>query len=55
MMPSWNYSDPEMYPDPIVDADHYMFPVVQYFDGVGVPVYPESMAEDSLKVPEDWG
>ena len=55
MMPSWNYSDPEMYPDPIVDADHYMFPVVQYFDGVGVPVYPESMAEDSLKVPDSWG
>ena len=44
MMPSWDYSGPEFYPDPIVDSDHYIFPVVQYFDGVGIPVYPEVMS-----------
>ena len=52
MMPAWDYSDPDMYPDPIVDGDHYCFPVVQYFDGKAVPVYPDSMAAQELKVPE---
>jgi len=50
MMPAWDYSDPEMYPDPVVDSEHYCFPVVQYFGGVGVPVFPESMAEQEMKV-----
>ena len=53
MMPSWDYSDPAFYPDPIVDADHYIFPVVQYFEGTGIPVFPEVMAEQPLSAP-DW-
>ena len=54
MMPSWDYSGPEFYPDPIVDSDHYIFPVVQYFDGVGIPVYPEVMSKRPLSVPANW-
>lgn len=50
MVPSWDYSDPEMYPDPIVDEDHYVFPVVQYFEGTAYVVFPDSMASQELRV-----
>ena len=54
MVPCYDYSDPSFYPDPIVDSEHYMFPVVQYFGGEAVVVYPDSMATQALSVPESW-
>ena len=55
MIPEFNYSDKSVYPDAIVGEQYYMFPVVQYFGGNGVVVYPDSMAAESLKVPAAWG
>ncbi|HEY3426215.1 MAG TPA: ABC transporter substrate-binding protein, partial [Negativicutes bacterium] len=42
---------PETFPDPVVDQQHYMFPVVQYMKGVGKVVWPEAWKETDLQVP----
>lgn len=42
---------PETFPDPVVDQQHYMFPVVQYFQGKGKIVWPEAWKEADLQVP----
>ena len=58
-MGAWAYTDgivmeayrytPETLPDPVVGAGYYMFPVRQYFDGVGRIVYPAEWAEQPLQ------
>ncbi|MBF0528225.1 MAG: ABC transporter substrate-binding protein [Deltaproteobacteria bacterium] len=40
---------PETLPDPVVGPDHFFFPVVQYFDGKGVIVYPPSVKQGDFK------
>jgi len=55
----WSYTDgivmeeykftPETIPDPIVGKGYYVFPVLQYFDGVGKVVFPIEWAEQDLQ------
>ncbi len=55
----WSYKDgivmneyaatPETIPDPVVGKGYYIFPVLQYFDGVGKIIYPPEWAEQQLK------
>ena len=44
---------PETVPDPVVGKGHYIFPVLQYFDGKGRVVYPPEWAEQQLKIPSN--
>ena len=54
----WSYTDgivmneyrytPETLPDPVVGEDFYIFPVVQYIDGVAKIIYPPEWAEQKL-------
>ncbi|MBN1178109.1 MAG: ABC transporter substrate-binding protein, partial [Anaerolineae bacterium] len=47
-----NYtSSPEDAPDPVVGEGYYIFPVLQYMDGVGHIIYPPEWAEQELAVP----
>jgi len=41
----------ETFPDPVVGAGYFLFPVIQYFDGEGKIIYPESMASQELQLP----
>lgn len=43
---------PETFPDLVVDKDHYIFPVIQYFDGKAKIIWPEEWKEQDLKVPD---
>ena len=43
---------PESFPDPVVDQDHYIFPVVQYFGGEGKMVWPDAWADQKLQIPD---
>ncbi|MDD3314266.1 MAG: ABC transporter substrate-binding protein [Syntrophaceticus sp.] len=43
---------PETFPDPVVDKEHYIFPVIQYFDGEAKIVWPEEWKEQDLQIPE---
>ncbi|MBD3305753.1 ABC transporter substrate-binding protein [candidate division KSB3 bacterium] len=55
----WTYTDgivmneyaasPETYPDPVVGKGYYIFPVLQYFDGVGKIIFPPEWAEQQLR------
>jgi branched-chain amino acid transport system substrate-binding protein len=55
----WSYTDgvvmneykytPEIVPDPVVGKGYYIFPVLQYFDGVGKIIYPPDWAEQKLQ------
>ena len=55
----WSYTDgivmeeykytPETVPDPVVGPGYYIFPVLQYFDGVGKVVFPPEWAEQDLQ------
>lgn len=42
---------PETAPDPVVGGGAYTFPVLQYFDGEGVVVYPPEWADQELIPP----
>ena len=42
---------PESFPDPVVDQQHYVFPVIQYFDGKGKIVWPIAWKEQDLAIP----
>ena len=54
----WSYTDgivmneyaasPETYPDPVVGKGYYIFPVLQYFDGVGKIIFPPEWAEQEI-------
>jgi branched-chain amino acid transport system substrate-binding protein len=39
----------ETIPDPVIGPDHYTFPVLQYFDGVGKVVFPFDWAEQEIQ------
>jgi len=55
----WAYTDgivmkkytctPETVPDPVVGEGYYIFPVLQYFDGVGKVIFPPEWKEQDLK------
>ncbi len=42
---------PDTVPDPVVGKGYYIFPVLQYFDGEGVVVYPPEWAEQQITPP----
>lgn len=54
----WSYTEgivmneyaasPETYPDPVVGKGYYIFPVLQYFDGVGKIIFPPEWAEQEI-------
>ena len=41
---------PETFPDLVVGEGYYIFPVIQYFDGDAVMVWPSAWAESELRV-----
>ena len=47
VMNEYKYT-PETAPDPITGKGYYIFPVLQYFDGVGKIIYPPEWAEQKL-------
>lgn len=51
LMKEYKYT-PETVPDPVVDKDHFIYPVIQYFEGEGTVVWPEEWAEADLQIPE---
>lgn len=48
VMKEYKYT-PETVPDPVVGQGYYIFPVLQYFDGVGKVIFPPEWAEQALK------
>ena len=50
MMKEYKYT-PETVPDPVVDTNHYFFPVIQYENGKGWIIFPESMKERDFVPP----
>ena len=42
----------ETFPNPVVDQDHYIFPVIQYFDGEGKIVWPSNWADQAAIIPD---
>ncbi len=50
LMKEYKYT-PETWPDPVIDQDHYMFPVVQYFGGKPNVIWPDAYKNADLKIP----
>jgi branched-chain amino acid transport system substrate-binding protein len=50
VMSEYNFSEP---PDPLVGAGYYTFPVLQYFDGQPVTIWPPEFKQDVIKTPEN--
>jgi branched-chain amino acid transport system substrate-binding protein len=50
VMAEYNFSQP---PDPLVGAGYYTFPVLQYFDGVGVTIWPPEFQQATIQFPEN--
>lgn len=50
IMKEYKYT-PETWPDPVVDKDHYIFPVIQYWNGKGNIVWPEDQKKADLQLP----
>lgn len=48
VMNEYDFSNP---PDPVIGGDYYTFPVLQYMDGEGLVIWPESIATTELMVP----
>lgn len=44
---------PDTAPEMVVGRDAYLDPVIQYFDGEAVPIWPDEMAEDQLQIPPE--
>jgi len=42
----------ETFPNPVVSQDHYIFPVIQYFDGEGKIVWPANWADQAAIIPD---
>ena len=51
LMKEYKYT-PETTPDPVVDTEHYFFPVIQYENGKSWIIYPESMKEKAFVPPK---
>jgi branched-chain amino acid transport system substrate-binding protein len=43
---------PESFPDPVVDQEHYIFPVIQYFEGQGKMVWPDAWKDQDIAIPD---
>jgi len=50
LMKEYKYT-PETVPDPVVDTEHYFFPVIQYENGKSSIIFPESMKEKAFTPP----
>jgi branched-chain amino acid transport system substrate-binding protein len=50
MMPEYKYT-PQTWPDPVVDQNHYVFPVIQYENGKGNIVWPASLKQADVQLP----
>jgi branched-chain amino acid transport system substrate-binding protein len=50
IMRDYQYT-PQTFPDPVVDAQHYIFPAVQYFNGQGMVIWPDYMKQQDIKIP----
>ncbi|MBC8248721.1 MAG: ABC transporter substrate-binding protein [Anaerolineales bacterium] len=50
IMPRYRFSM-ESIPDPVVGKEDFLFPVIQYFSGKGVIVWPFDWKEADLKIP----
>lgn len=48
IMPEYQWT-PDTVPDPVVGAGKYLFPVLQYFDGESVIIYPPDIATGQLQ------
>jgi len=42
---------PETLPDMVVGQGAFVFPVIQYFSGVGKTIWPEEIKEQDMQVP----
>lgn len=51
IMEEYKYT-PETVPDPVVGDGYFIFPVLQYFDGVGKIVWPDVWKVADLAIPE---
>lgn len=52
IMKEYKYT-PETFPDPVVEKDYYIFPVIQYFNGDGKMIWPEEWKEQDLQIPDN--
>jgi len=50
LMKEYKYTA-ETVPDPVVDTEHYFFPVIQYENGKSSIIFPESMKEKAFTPP----
>jgi len=51
IMEEYKYT-PETFPDPVVGEGYYIFPVIQYFDGIGKIIWPSNWKESDLQIPD---
>jgi branched-chain amino acid transport system substrate-binding protein len=51
MMKEYKWT-PELYPDPVTDADHWLMPVIQYKDGKAYIIYPLDFKEMDFMPPK---
>jgi branched-chain amino acid transport system substrate-binding protein len=52
MMEEYKYTE-QTIPDPVIGKGHYMFPVLQYFDGEGEVIFPSDRADRSFTTPSN--
>ena len=50
VMPRYRFSL-ESFPDPVVGKEDFLFPLIQYFDGEGVVIWPLDWKEADLQIP----
>ena len=50
LMKEYKYTE-DTFPDALVGKDYFIFPVIQYFDGVGKIVWPGDWAEAKIEFP----
>jgi branched-chain amino acid transport system substrate-binding protein len=50
VMPRYRFSE-ESFPDPVVGKEDFLFPLIQYFDGEGVVIWPLDWKEADLQIP----
>jgi branched-chain amino acid transport system substrate-binding protein len=50
LMKEYKFTE-ESLPDMVVGKGYFVFPVIQYFDGAGVTVWPDEIKEQDMQVP----
>jgi len=51
VMEEYKYT-PESFPDPVVGGGYFIFPVIQYMNGQGNIVWPDSIKNAQVQIPE---